>query len=88
MNALKIWLDKSGAEGRRGLLAELRQTYPRLTSTSISQYALGQRIPEKEKAEIIARFIGVPLKSIPFRMTHCPGPQGLGGPALSPEWSR
>jgi len=72
MNVLKRWLENNRGQGRQDLLTELRKVYPRITSTSLSQYATGGRIPEKGKAEIIARFIGMPLEAIPFRMVNKP----------------
>ena len=75
MDALKNWLEKNGPAGRKRLLEALRENYPLITSTSITHYSLGKRIPDKEKAEIIARIIEVPLSSIPYRVTHIPGLQ-------------
>lgn len=75
MNALQTWLAKTGPAGRKELLAELRKVYPQTTSTSISQYAHGKRIPDQRRAEIIARVTGMSLEAIPFRTVH--RPEGL-----------
>lgn len=72
MNALSKWFNENGSEGRKALFEKIRERFPRFSQTSLSQYRTGKRVPEREIAEIIASFIGVPLEAIPYRYVHIP----------------
>jgi hypothetical protein len=72
MNELNKWINENGTQGRQALFEKIKKQRPGFTQTGLSYYINGKRIPDREMAEIIAKFIGVPLEAIPHRYTHIP----------------
>jgi hypothetical protein len=88
MNVLTDWLKENGVEGRKLLFEALKEEFPRFSQTSLSQYKLGKRLPDKKKAEIIAKIIGVAVESIPHRVTHWPSCPEFSSPEAAESFQK
>ena len=70
---LKAWVTQEGTEGRRRLFNAIKTNYPSFTQVSLTNYILGQRIPDFDIAKIISTVTGIPIFLLPFRFVHNPG---------------
>ncbi len=76
MNVLARWIETNGTQGRKALFLRIKETFPRFTQTSLSQYIKAKRIPSREIAEIISQFTGLLLEDIPYRYVNKPNGDG------------
>jgi hypothetical protein len=74
---LKAWIQQEGKEGRRRLFAAIKAEHPSFTQVSLTNYILGQRIPEFGIAQIISEVTGIPIFLLPFRFVHNPGTEKI-----------
>jgi hypothetical protein len=72
MMALKSWIQREGTEGRRRLFEAIRVKYPRFTQVSLTNYILGQRIPDYDMVKVISEVTGIPIFLMPFRYVNNP----------------
>jgi hypothetical protein len=72
MDILRAWIKKEGREGRKRLVAALKVKFPGTTSTHITSYASGYRIPDKDRASVIAEVTGLPLEKLTYRYYNRP----------------
>lgn len=70
--ALKAWIQQEGTEGRRRLYEAIKAKYPRFTQVSLTNYILGQRIPDFHIVKVISEVTGIPIFLLPFRFVHKP----------------
>jgi hypothetical protein len=70
---LKAWVTLEGTEGRRRLFNAIKTNYPSFTQVSLTNYILGQRIPDFDIAKIISKVTNIPIFLLPFRFVHNPG---------------
>ena len=70
MKALKQWIDQEGTEGRRRLFEAIKAEIPRFSQVSLSNYIHGERIPDFEIAQIIAKVTSIPIFLLSFRFVH------------------
>jgi hypothetical protein len=69
---LKKWIECEGTEGRRRLYEAIKAKHPKFTQVSLTNYILGQRLPDFEIAQIISQVTGIPIFLLPFRFVHRP----------------
>lgn len=69
---LKEWVKQEGREGRRRLFEAIQASYPSFSQVSLTNYILGQRIPDFDVAKIISDVTGIPIFLLPFRFVHKP----------------
>jgi hypothetical protein len=72
MMPLKAWINQEGRRGRRLLFEAIKASYPSFTQVSLTNYILGQRIPDFDVAKIISKVTGIPIFLLPFRFVHKP----------------
>jgi hypothetical protein len=75
---LKAWVTQEGTKGRRFLFEAIKAKYPSFTQVSLTNYILGQRIPDFDIAQIISKVTGIPIFLLPFRFVHNPGLEKQG----------
>jgi hypothetical protein len=73
MMALKAWIEQEGTEGRRRLFEAIKAKYPGFTQVSLTNYILGQRIPEFDVVKVISQVTHIPIFLLPFRFVNKPG---------------
>jgi hypothetical protein len=69
---LKAWIKQEGTKGRRRLFEAIKARYPSFTQVSLTNYILGQRIPDFDLAKIISEETGIPVFLLPFRFVNKP----------------
>ena len=72
MEILRAWIEREGRQGRRRLFAALKERFPTITPMSLTNYIQGDRIPDKDRAEVIAEVLGVQLEALTYRYVHVP----------------
>jgi hypothetical protein len=72
MMSLKLWIHREGTEGRRRLFEAIKAKYPRFTQVNLTNYILGQRIPDFDIAKVISEVTGIPIFLLPFRFVNNP----------------
>ena len=72
MMALKAWIQREGTEGRRRLFEAIKAHYPSFTQVSLTNYILGQRIPDFDMAKVISKVTQIPIFLLPFRFVNNP----------------
>ncbi len=70
---LKQWIQLKGTKGRQRLFKAIQASFPSFTQVSLTNYILGQRIPDLEVVKIISRETGIPIFLLPFRFVNKPG---------------
>jgi len=75
MEILKKWIDQNGSEGRAQLFKAIKAEYPRFTQASLTNYIQGDRIPDRDRAGIMAKVMGVSLEALNYRYVHRPSEQ-------------
>ncbi len=70
---LKQWIEREGTGGRRRLFEAIKAEYPSFTQASLTNYIRGQRIPDFEVAQIIAKVTAIPVFLLSFRFINNPG---------------
>jgi hypothetical protein len=69
---LKSWIKQEGSEGRRLLFEAIKAKYPSFTQVSLTNYILGQRVPDFDIVKIISAVTSIPIFLLPFRFVHKP----------------
>lgn len=69
---LKAWIKKEGTKGRQRLFEAIKVKFPSFTQVSMTNYILGQRVPDYEVAKIISEVTCIPIFFLPFRYLHQP----------------
>lgn len=76
MDILKEFIKREGRQGRKRLLEALQAKFPGIHPMSLTNYIQGTRVPDKERAKIMAKVMGVPLEALSYRYSHLHVPAG------------